>query len=41
MKTENYFAANSDLQFTFDHVIPWSELSRLAESGFKDERGAK
>lgn len=36
MKQENYFSANRDLVFTFDHVIPWQEVVPLIEEAQHD-----
>lgn len=39
MKQENYFTANSDLIFTFEHVIPWTAIVPLIEENFRDPAG--
>ena len=39
MKQENFFTANPDLVFTFDHVIPWETIVPLVEEGFRDPAG--
>ena len=39
MKQENYFTANEDLQFQFEHNTPWTELARLSEGEFNDPDG--
>jgi alkylation response protein AidB-like acyl-CoA dehydrogenase len=41
MKQENYFTANEELVFTFDHVIPWSEIVPIVEDGFRDQNGPR
>jgi 3-(methylthio)propanoyl-CoA dehydrogenase len=39
MKQENFFIANSDLIFTFDHAVPWDDIVPVIEEGFKDPAG--
>jgi len=41
MKQENYFTANHDLGFTFDHVIPWDEIVPALEEGFSHASGPR
>lgn len=39
MKQENYFTANQDLAFTFEHTIPWNTIVPLIEENFADPQG--
>lgn len=39
MKAENFFSANEDLRFTFDHVIAWDQVVPAVEDGFQDSAG--
>lgn len=41
MKQENFFTSNADLLFTFNHVVPWSEIVPIIEEGFRDPAGPK
>jgi alkylation response protein AidB-like acyl-CoA dehydrogenase len=36
MRSENYFTTNADLQFTFNHVVPWEAVVPAVEDGFRD-----
>jgi len=39
MKQENFFTANYDLTFTFDHVVPWDQVVPTIEERFRDPDG--
>ncbi len=39
MKQENFFTANDDLTFTFDHVVPWDQVVPTIEERFRDPNG--
>src|SRR5579872_6828490 len=39
MKQENFFTANPDLLFTFEHSVPWDAVVPLIEEGFADPAG--
>ena len=39
MKQENFFTANADLTFTFDHVVPWDQVVPTIEERFRDPDG--
>jgi alkylation response protein AidB-like acyl-CoA dehydrogenase len=39
VKTENFFTANQDLQFTFHNHIPWNDLVPVIEFNFEDSAG--
>src|SRR5579884_2072677 len=39
MKQENFFTANDDLVFTFDHAVDWDRLVPLVEDSFRDAQG--
>jgi alkylation response protein AidB-like acyl-CoA dehydrogenase len=41
MRQENYFTANADLLFTFDHIIPWDQVAPAVEDGFREESGPR
>jgi alkylation response protein AidB-like acyl-CoA dehydrogenase len=41
MKQENFFTANQDLVFTFNHVVPWNDVVPVIEEGFNDPSGPK
>lgn len=39
MKQENFFTANADLTFAFDHVVPWDQVVPTIEERFRDPSG--
>jgi alkylation response protein AidB-like acyl-CoA dehydrogenase len=41
MRQENFFSANEDLIFMFDHVIPWDRVVPAIEGRFSDPGGPR
>lgn len=39
MKQENFFTANDDLAFTFDHSVPWQSIVPVIDEDFSDPNG--